>query len=143
MVRERYGEVLGTRRDGPERPADRVEEDIKARSSPKLGSAARRSIRPRRSRCARCSIVGRARREQAHVAEMFRRVRLGDIRRLLLDRCGGVLPDDDAGQEYLIDLLAVMSLGRDPRPGMIQASKDYAPWAWEGRTNVEQVKTKS
>ena len=43
-------------------------------------------------------------------AEMFRRVRLGD-----------------------------MSLGRDPRPGMIQASKDYAPWAWERRTNVEQV----
>lgn len=65
-------------------------------------------------------------------AEMFRRVRLGNIRALLLDRCRGrVLPDDDAGWEYLLDLLAAMSLGRDPRPGMIQASKDWAPWAWE------------
>jgi hypothetical protein len=61
--------------------------------------------------------------------EMFRRRRLGDIRRLLLDRCRGrVLPDDDAGREYLIELLKVMSLGRDPRQGMILAANDYAPW---------------
>ena len=71
--------------------------------------------------------------------EMTRRLRLGDIRKLLLDRCGRVLPDDDAGGEYLVDLLAAMSLGKDPRQGMIQASRDWAPWAWERRTNIEEV----
>ena len=63
-------------------------------------------------------------------AEMFRRVRLGNIRALLLDRCRGrVLPDDDAGLEYLGEFLVAMSLGRDPKPGMMLAAEDRAPWA--------------
>jgi hypothetical protein len=43
--------------------------------------------------------------------EVRRRVRVGQLRRLLLDRCGPVLPDDDAGREYLKQLLLPISLG--------------------------------
>jgi hypothetical protein len=44
--------------------------------------------------------------------ELRRRLRLGELRRLLRDRCrGSVLPDDDAGREYLKELLLPISLG--------------------------------
>jgi len=43
--------------------------------------------------------------------EIIRRLRLGDLRRLFADRCrGSVLPDDDAGREYLVELLLPISL---------------------------------
>jgi len=44
-------------------------------------------------------------------SEMIRRLRLGDLRRLLRDRNGAVLPDDDAGREYLLELLLPISVG--------------------------------
>src|SRR5262249_24792520 len=55
--------------------------------------------------------------------ETLRRLRLGELRRLLRDRCGSVLPDDDAGREYLRELLLPISLGPYEairRPGAIQ-----------------------
>jgi hypothetical protein len=49
---------------------------------------------------------------------------LGDLRKLLQDRCRGpILPDDDAGREYLRELLLPISLGPNEavkRPGAIQ-----------------------
>ena len=47
-------------------------------------------------------------------SEMIRRLRLGDLRRLLRDRNGAVLPDDDAGREYLLELLLPISVGPPP-----------------------------
>src|SRR5215469_4470961 len=42
----------------------------------------------------------------------MRRLRLGDLRRLIEDRCRGkTLPDDDAGREYLNEILLPISLG--------------------------------
>ena len=44
--------------------------------------------------------------------ERMRRLRLGDLRRLIEDRCRGkTLPDDDAGREYLNEILLPISLG--------------------------------
>jgi hypothetical protein len=44
--------------------------------------------------------------------EMIRRLRLGDLRKLIADRCRGfILPDDDAGIEYLRELLLPISIG--------------------------------
>src|SRR5262245_45957023 len=43
--------------------------------------------------------------------ELLRRLRLGDLRKLLRDRNGPVLPDDDAGREYLFELLLPISVG--------------------------------
>jgi uncharacterized protein YdaT len=42
--------------------------------------------------------------------ENLRRQRLGDLRRLIEDRCGPILPDDDAGRDYLRELLLPISL---------------------------------
>jgi hypothetical protein len=42
----------------------------------------------------------------------MRRLRLGDLHRLLQDRCrGSILPDDDAGRDYLRELLLPISIG--------------------------------
>jgi hypothetical protein len=44
--------------------------------------------------------------------ERMRRLRLGDLRKLFSDRCHGiVLSDDDAGRDYLRELLLPISLG--------------------------------
>jgi hypothetical protein len=44
--------------------------------------------------------------------EIIRRLRLGDLRKLIADRCRGfILPDDDAGIEYLRELLLPISIG--------------------------------
>jgi hypothetical protein len=52
----------------------------------------------------------RIRRVKLSKDEILRRLRLGDLRRLLSDRCrGSVLPDDDAGREYLVELLLPIS----------------------------------
>ena len=60
--------------------------------------------------------------------ETMRRFRIGNIRGLMMWRCGRVLPDDDAGREYLTELLIAISLGSEPAPGMFHAIKDHAPW---------------
>jgi hypothetical protein len=43
--------------------------------------------------------------------EILRRLRLGYLYRLIRDPNGATLPDDDAGREYLVELLLVISLG--------------------------------
>jgi hypothetical protein len=76
----------------------------------------------------------------------MRRLRLGDLRKLFADRCRGIiLPDDDAGRDYLKELLLPISLGAHEgvkRPaGMIQIwgpidrmlheIESWAPWMEE------------
>src|SRR6516225_5943369 len=57
-------------------------------------------------------LVGRRPRDKLSKDERMRRLRLGDLRRLVGDRCrGAILPDDDAGREYLKELLLPISLG--------------------------------
>ena len=46
--------------------------------------------------------------------ETMRRFRIGNIRGLMMWRCGRVLPDDDAGRHYLTELLIAISLGSEP-----------------------------
>jgi hypothetical protein len=60
--------------------------------------------------------------------EMRRRVRLGDLRRLLRARCGPILPDDDAGREYLHELLLPISVGPYANIKMANAIEIWAPW---------------
>jgi hypothetical protein len=45
----------------------------------------------------------------------MRRLRLGDLRKLLRARCGHTLPDNDAGREYLWELLLPTSLAPGKR----------------------------
>jgi hypothetical protein len=75
----------------------------------------------------------------------MRRLRLGDLRKLLRDRCrGSVLPDDDAGREYLVELLLPISLGPNeavkrshaieiwgPTDRMRAEIERWAPWMSE------------
>jgi hypothetical protein len=60
--------------------------------------------------------------------EAIRRVRLGDIKKLLRSRCGFQLPDDDAGREYLYELLLPISLGAEPNLKMEHVMEVWAPW---------------
>jgi hypothetical protein len=85
----------------------------------------------------------------------MRRLRLGDVRRLVEDRCRGrILPDDDAGREYLRELLLPISLGSYEaikRPGavnlwgpverMFQEIERWAPWmgATEADALVDEI----
>jgi hypothetical protein len=59
--------------------------------------------------------------------EKIRRVRLGNVRTLLRHRCGYSLPEDDAGLEYLIEILKIESLGPDPGRRMFNAVEVFAP----------------
>jgi hypothetical protein len=75
----------------------------------------------------------------------MRRLRLGDLRKLLQDRCRGpVLPDDDAGRDYLRELLLPISLGPNeavkrshaieiwgPTDRMLREIELRAPWMRE------------
>jgi hypothetical protein len=70
--------------------------------------------------------------------EIIRRLRLGDLRKLLRSRCGHTLPDDDAGREYLYELLLPISLG--PKAAtlkMTNAVEVHAPWM--GHDEAEQL----
>jgi hypothetical protein len=69
--------------------------------------------------------------------EMLRRVRLGAVQKLTRDRCGHALPEDDAGLEYLIEMLKPISLGREPHRKMVNAVEVFAPWM--PGIDVEQV----
>ena len=55
--------------------------------------------------------------------EIIRRLRLGDLKRVLRHRCGHELPDDDAGREYLTELLY---LSLDKNLGNV--IEIWAPW---------------
>jgi hypothetical protein len=59
---------------------------------------------------------------------MIRRLRLGNLRKLLRDRNGPILPDDDAGREYLVELLLPISVGPHPAIQMPNAIEVWAPW---------------
>jgi hypothetical protein len=67
------------------------------------------------------------RRNDGH-AEIMRRLRLGDVRRLLRHRYGPVLPDDDAGREDLRELLLPISLGNYAGKKMRKAIELWARW---------------
>lgn len=70
-----------------------------------------------RSAIARLAKVeARLRRPYQTPEERFRRLRLGDLRKLFHDRYGGdKLPDDDAGRSDLRDLLATIALGPEEK----------------------------
>ena len=71
-------------------------------------------------------------------AEMFRRVRLGDLSRLLRHRHRGeLLSDDDAGREDLEELLFVVSLGSADSGGAMKATiRLRAPWLPDAEANL-------
>jgi hypothetical protein len=60
--------------------------------------------------------------------ETIRRLRLGNIKTLLRSRCGYELPDDDAGREYLYELLLPISLGPEAHLKMTHVMETWAPW---------------
>jgi hypothetical protein len=61
--------------------------------------------------------------------EIMRRLRLGDLRKLLRARCGHTLPDNDAGREYLWELLLPTSLApEESGRKMANTIKVWAPW---------------
>jgi hypothetical protein len=60
--------------------------------------------------------------------ETIRRLRLGNIKTLLRWRCGYELPDDDAGREYLHELLLPVSLGPESDLKMPNVMEIWAPW---------------
>jgi hypothetical protein len=84
--------------------------------------------------------------------EIIRRLRLGDLRKVIGDRCrhnGGILPEDDAGIEYLRELLLPISIGpyeARMRPGAIgvwgpndrmrQEICRWAPWMDDNRAGA-------
>ena len=85
----------------------------------------------------------------------MRRLRLGDLRRLVGDRCrGAILPDDDAGREYLKELLLPISLGPNeavkraraievwgPANRMRREIELWAPWMTddEAQTLIDEI----
>jgi hypothetical protein len=69
--------------------------------------------------------------------EVIRRVRIGQYRKLLGDRCGPVLPDDEAGREYLLELFNLISLGTGGTEKMRFAAETIAPWM--GANEVEEL----
>ena len=90
-------------------------------------------------------LAGRRPRVKLSKDERLRRLRLGDLRRLFADRCRGrILPDDDAGRDYLRELLLPISLGPNeavkrsraveiwgPPDRMRREIKLWAPWMQE------------
>ena len=61
-------------------------------------------------------------------AEKIRRLRFGDLKKILRCRCRYELPDDDAGRDYLELLLDVVSLGPNARDRMLNQIEIWAPW---------------
>ncbi len=60
--------------------------------------------------------------------EIMRRLRLGNLRTLLRARCGYTLPDDDAGRDYLYELLLPVSLGPEAEQKIHNVVETWAPW---------------
>jgi hypothetical protein len=73
--------------------------------------------------------------------EMIRRLRLGDLQKVLRSRYGHELPDDDAGREDLRELLLPISLGNQPARRMHNAIEVWAPWmmADEARQLLDEI----
>jgi hypothetical protein len=73
---------------------------------------------------------------------MRRRVRLGDLRKLLRAQYGATLPDDDAGRECLYELLLPISLGPHADIQMPNAADVWAPWMQhqEAQQLIDQIK---
>jgi hypothetical protein len=73
--------------------------------------------------------------------EMIRRLRLANLRKLLRDRNGPILPDDDAGREYLFELLLPISIGPHADIKMPNAIEVWAPWMDrnEARAIIDQI----
>jgi hypothetical protein len=74
--------------------------------------------------------------------EMLRRIRLGDIKRLLLHRYGPTLPDDDVGRDDLFELLLCTSLRPDSAIRIMRnVIEVYAPWMTEQEAEamIQQV----
>ena len=67
-------------------------------------------------------------RESVSKDERIRRLRLGELKRVLLRRYGHELPDDDAGRADLELLLDVVSFARDARRRMKNIIETWAPW---------------
>jgi hypothetical protein len=61
-------------------------------------------------------------------SETLRRLRLGDLQKVIRWRYGPVLPDDDAGREDLHELLLPVSLGQGDWRKMKNAIEIWAPW---------------
>jgi hypothetical protein len=61
-------------------------------------------------------------------SEMLRRLRLGDLKRLLWSRYGQILPDDDAGRADLELLLDVVSFVPNARYRLKNITETWAPW---------------
>ena len=74
--------------------------------------------------------------------EIIRRLRLGNLRSLLRARCGHTLPDNDAGREYLWELLLPVSLGAEAERKMQNTIEINAPWmkAKEAMEMSDQIK---
>ena len=74
-----------------------------------------------------------ARQDRSKQADGFRRVRLGQVKAVLRMRGHGyVLPDDDAGREYLYELLLLHSLHpTHPVEQMRNEIEVSAPWMSE------------
>jgi len=93
-------------------------------------------------------LPGRRPRVKLSKDERMRRLRLGDLRRLFADRCRGpILPDDDAGRDYLRELLLPISIGPHeavkgsraieiwgPTDRMRREIELWAPWMSEDET---------
>jgi hypothetical protein len=62
------------------------------------------------------------------IDETLRRLRFGDLRKLLRSRYGHTLPDDDAGREDLHELLLPVSLGPQAARRMLNVIELHAPW---------------
>jgi len=61
-------------------------------------------------------------------AEMLRRLRLGNLRKLFRHRYGPILPDDDAGRAELRELLLPISVSANSATKMPKAIELWAPW---------------
>ena len=61
-------------------------------------------------------------------AETIRRLRLGDLKKILRSRYGHTLPDDDAGRDDLELLLDLVSFVPDARYRMKNVIETWAPW---------------
>jgi hypothetical protein len=74
-------------------------------------------------------------------AEIIRRLRLGDLRKILRSRYGHTVPDDDAGREDLFELLLPVSLGPEAARNMKNITETWAPWmaADESKQLIDQI----